>query len=138
MNLLLISPWDPYDDRFQLQENRFLSINHPLPAFKPLVPVWNVARKLTPLHWRNVGEPASKQQTTTLQSTTQRGIRYYARPFTRRFRTAQAQLSHRLLRVPVYSDTLFSEVTSVRGNTCAQIFVTDQGHARVFPMASKI
>ena len=37
----------------------------------------------------------------------------------------------------VYSDTLFSNSSSTRGNKCAQIFVINMGHARVYPMNSK-
>ncbi len=73
----------------------------------------------------------------TLRVTTQRGIRYFDKPFTRRFWTRQAQLGHQHLRTAVYSDTFFSDKTSVRGNTCAKISVTDIGHAKLYPMASK-
>ncbi len=55
-------------------------------------------------HWVTSLETATA--TATL-STTHCGIHYYARPFNNPFRTSQAQLSHRLLQVPFYSDTLF-------------------------------
>ena len=63
----------------------------------------------------------------TLRTTTQRGYRYLHGNLDRRFRTRQTQLRRNLLRTAVYSDTLFSDTKSVRGFTCAQLFVTSEG-----------
>ena len=46
-------------------------------------------------------------------------------------------MHHKHFRTPVYTDTLFNDVTSVRGNTCAQLFVSGNGHAKIYPMSSK-
>ena len=46
-------------------------------------------------------------------------------------------MGHKWLRTAVYSDTMFSDVKSIRGNTCAQVYVTDQLYSRVYPMKSK-
>jgi hypothetical protein len=46
-------------------------------------------------------------------------------------------MSHKRLRTPVYTDTLFYDVISVWGNTCAQLFVSENGHAKIYPMSSK-
>jgi hypothetical protein len=73
----------------------------------------------------------------TPKVTTQRGIRNILSPLTRWFRTRQSQLHYPHLRTDAYSDPLFSDTKSSRGFTCAQLFVTDQDFADVFPMRSK-
>ena len=65
----------------------------------------------------------------TLRTTTQRGDRCLHGNLNRRFRTRQTQLRRNLLRTAVYSDTLFSDTKSVRGYTCAPLFVTSEGIA---------
>jgi hypothetical protein len=47
------------------------------------------------------------------------------------------QFKYRHLNTDVYSDTLFSHTNSARGFDCAQLFVTDQEFADVYPMRSK-
>lgn len=64
-------------------------------------------------------------------------MRFVQGPFTRRLRTRQAQLGSRYLNCPVYSDTLFSKDTSIRGYKCAQLFTTAKHHTVIFPMKSK-
>lgn len=74
----------------------------------------------------------------TVQRTTQRGIRTTLHPsLSRRFRTNDRQLRYRRLPHPVFSDTMFANTTSRRGNKCAQVFATDFGWSRVYPMKSK-
>jgi hypothetical protein len=46
-------------------------------------------------------------------------------------------LRYHTLQTDVYSDTLFSETKSVHGYECAQIFVTNQDFAEVYPMKMK-
>ena len=41
------------------------------------------------------------------------------------------------LRSGVFTDTHFNDTTSVRGNNCALLFVTDDGHCRIYPLPSK-
>jgi hypothetical protein len=55
----------------------------------------------------------------------------------RRFKTSQHQLNHKQLATKFYSDTLFPRVTSLRGNTCAQIFYTSDGYSKICPMKLK-
>ena len=43
-----------------------------------------------------------------------------------------SRLSHN-----IFTDTMFSNIKSKRGNKCAQAFGTDFGWARIFPMATK-
>ena len=74
---------------------------------------------------------------TTLKTTTQRGYRYLQGSLDRRFRTRQNQLRRNLLRTAVYSDTLFSDTKSIRGMTCAQLFVTSEGFADGNVMTTK-
>ena len=74
----------------------------------------------------------------TLKVTTQLGIWHAVHPLKRRYRTDHLSLSYRRLSTRIYSDTLFAKVTSLKGNTCAQIFTTnDIGFIRVHPMSSK-
>ena len=73
----------------------------------------------------------------TLNSITQRGWRYIEDQFTWRFRTRQAHMQYPHLRSGVFTDTLFNDTTIVRGNNCAQLFVTDDGHSRIYPLPSK-
>ena len=74
----------------------------------------------------------------TLKVTTQLGIRHAIHPLKRRYRTDHMSLSYRRLSTRMYSDTLFAKVTSLKGNTCAQVFTTnDTGYIRVHPMHSK-
>jgi hypothetical protein len=73
----------------------------------------------------------------TLKVTTQRGVRHPVHPLARRYRTKQNQLRRNQLSCTVYSDTFFATTPSVRGNTCAQIFVTDSEFPVVFPMRKK-
>jgi Reverse transcriptase (RNA-dependent DNA polymerase) len=73
----------------------------------------------------------------TVQNTFQRGVRYLQGTLSRRFRTRQKQLSTNYLRTNVYTDTMFKDKTSVRGNTCVQIFVTSEGFVAGKCMKSK-
>ena len=74
----------------------------------------------------------------TLKVTTQNGIRHALHPLKRRYRTDNMSLGYRRLNIRFYTDTLFAKVKSIKGNTCAQVFATnDIGFVRVHPMASK-
>ena len=73
----------------------------------------------------------------TLDSTSQWGWRCIEDQFTRRFRTQQAHMRYPHLCSGVFTDTLFNDTTIVRGNNCAQLFVTDDGHSRIYPLPSK-
>ena len=84
--------------------------------------------------WK-IGLQAAKD---TLKVTTQYGIRHAVHPLKRRYRTDHMSLSYRQLNTKFYSDTLFAKVTSLKGNTCAQVFTTnDLGFIRVHPMSSE-
>ena len=72
-----------------------------------------------------------------MESTVQRGWRQLTGDLTRRFRTRQTQLQNNYLRTNMYSDTHFASVKSVRGYTCAQVFVTREGYCEGDPMKSK-
>ena len=58
----------------------------------------------------------------TLKATTQLGIRHAVNPLSRRYRTDIMQSKRKRLNDTFYSDTMFSGVKSIRGNTCAQLF----------------
>jgi hypothetical protein len=76
----------------------------------------------------------------TRKVTTQKGIRSMSDHFTRRYQIKQASLRYNQLRGKhgrFYSDTLFSSVKSIRGNTMGQIFVNDISYTYLTPMKLK-
>ncbi|MGH3054467.1 MAG: hypothetical protein ACRDL7_05760, partial [Gaiellaceae bacterium] len=73
----------------------------------------------------------------TLKVTTQKCVRNALHPLHRRYRTRQMQLRYNQLSSRFYSDTLYSKYTSVRNNTCGQVFVNDMEFVRFIPMQSK-
>ena len=72
----------------------------------------------------------------TMECTTQHGTRQSVHPLTRRYRTDLLQLKYRRLSDVWYTDTLFSKVKSLKGNTCAQLF-TNGSFLWIYPMQSK-
>ena len=74
----------------------------------------------------------------TVQQTTQRGVRDIINPtLSRRYPTNDRW--HRYPRLPhmAFTDTMFAGTRSKRGNKCAQLFATDFGWTRAYPMTSK-
>jgi len=85
----------------------------------------------------NIGLETAKK---TVQVTTQKGIRTTTIPIEQRFRTRQAQLRYKQLggrHGRFYTDTFFSSVPTLNGNTMAQIFTNDLAFTRVYPMKLK-
>ena len=72
----------------------------------------------------------------TLHVTTQRGVRTAIHPLHRRYRVDHLHLNRRRLNGDWYSDTLFSKVTSLQGNNCAQVF-TNGSFTSIHPLISK-
>jgi hypothetical protein len=67
--------------------------------------------------------------------TTQRWIRIMIHPsLTKRYKTNDRQLRYRRLPVTMYTDTMYSTILSRQDNKEAQIFCTDFGFVREFPM----
>jgi len=58
-------------------------------------------------------------------------------PIERRFRTKNVMLKYNRLNCRLYSDTFFSNVKSIQGHSCGQLFVTDFGYSKFVPMESK-
>jgi hypothetical protein len=82
----------------------------------------------------NIGLEVAKK---TLQVTTQKGIRHTTYPIEQRFRTRQAQLRYNQLggrHGRFYTDTFFSSIPTINGNTMAQIYTNDHGYSKVYPM----
>lgn len=79
---------------------------------------------------------SKKQAKTTLRVTTQRGIRSAVMPLSRQYKS---DLIYSTLRLNGrwYTDTMMSNVKSIDGNTCAQIFANDSHFVKVYPMESK-
>jgi hypothetical protein len=79
-----------------------------------------------------IGIEAAKR---TRLLTTQRGIRRMVHPsLTKRYKTNDRQLRYRRLPVTMYNDTMYSKILSSQMNKAAQIFTTDFGFVRDFPM----
>jgi hypothetical protein len=58
----------------------------------------------------------------TLKATTQYGIRHAVHPLSRQYRMDIMQSKRQRLNNTFYTDTMFSGIRSLRGNTCAQVF----------------
>ncbi|KAL7526268.1 LOW QUALITY PROTEIN: hypothetical protein ACHAXR_003858, partial [Thalassiosira sp. AJA248-18] len=74
----------------------------------------------------------------TVRKTTQRGVRHVVNPtLSRRYPTNDRW--HRYGRLPhtVFTDTMFAGTPSCQGNKCAQVFASNFGWARAFPMPTK-
>jgi hypothetical protein len=79
-----------------------------------------------------IGIEAAKR---TRQVTTQRGIRRMIHPsLTKRYKTNDRQLRYHRLPVTMYTETMYSTILSRQQNKAAQIFTTDFGFVRAFPM----
>jgi hypothetical protein len=79
-----------------------------------------------------IGLEAAKR---TRLVTTQRGIRRMIHPsLNKRYKTNDRQLRYRRLLVLMYTDTMFSTILSIQKNKAAQIFCTDFGFVREFPL----
>jgi hypothetical protein len=72
----------------------------------------------------------------TLKMMTQFGIRHVVHPLKQWYRTDQMQLHLKYLNATVYTDQMFVKVKSIQGNTCAQMFATEN-FVYAYPMASK-
>jgi hypothetical protein len=65
----------------------------------------------------------------------QRGVRRTIHPsLTKRYNTNDRQLRYRRFPVTIYTDTMFSTILSRQANKGAQIFCTDFGFVRAFPL----
>jgi hypothetical protein len=79
-----------------------------------------------------IGTEAAKR---TRLVTTQRGIRRMIQPIlTKRYKTNDRQLPYRRLPVTMYTYTMYSKILSRKMNKAAQIFCTDFGFVRAFPL----
>ena len=73
----------------------------------------------------------------TLRVTTQRGIRSFVHPTDRRLPTHKPHLSFPMIRKKFYTDTMFSKITSLRKNKCAQVWTDGSGYSLFYPLATK-
>jgi hypothetical protein len=79
-----------------------------------------------------IGIEAAKR---TRLVTTQRGIRRMIHPsLTKRYKTNDRQLRYRRFPVTMYTDTMYSTILSRQMNKASQIFCTDLGFVRAFPL----
>jgi hypothetical protein len=54
-----------------------------------------------------------------------------------RFRTNDRQLRYRRIPTTCFTDTIFSNSKSIQGNKAAQVFCTENGWTRAFPVAKE-
>jgi len=73
----------------------------------------------------------------TIKVTTQTFIRNAQLPVERRYRTKNVMLKYNRLKCRMYSDTFFSNITSIHGHKCGQLFTTDFGYNKFVPMSNK-
>jgi hypothetical protein len=79
-----------------------------------------------------------KQAENTLRVTTRRGIRHIANPaISRRFKTNDRMMRYNRISHTVFTDTLKSTVKSKRQNSHAQVYCTDFGWTRAYPMKTE-
>jgi hypothetical protein len=82
-----------------------------------------------------IGIEAAKR---TRLVTTQRGIKRTIHPsLTKRFKINDRQLRYRRLPIMMYTDTMYSTISSRTGCRAAQVFFTVDGWTRSFPMKKK-
>ena len=92
-----------------------------------------IAEELSEL-WGISKERAEK----TLHSTTQLMRRIPGHPsLTRRYKTNDRMIRYKRINTNIFMDTYFSAVKSTRGNTCAQLFVSEFNHVRIHPMKTR-
>eukprot|EP00590_Aulacoseira_subarctica_P006586 CAMPEP_0172433836 /NCGR_PEP_ID=MMETSP1064-20121228/69845_1 /TAXON_ID=202472 /ORGANISM="Aulacoseira subarctica , Strain CCAP 1002/5" /LENGTH=270 /DNA_ID=CAMNT_0013181965 /DNA_START=226 /DNA_END=1035 /DNA_ORIENTATION=+ len=123
--------WSPYSDRFTEQERPF--------ANRVIAVTSTTERR------HEIDAPALAQRLSishhvakyTLSSTSQLAIRHLNAPLRARVRTRQSSLRYHRLNTLLYSDTLFSNTKSTKGNTCAQLFVTDTQYVDIKGMKTK-
>ncbi|KAL7530108.1 hypothetical protein ACHAXR_003313, partial [Thalassiosira sp. AJA248-18] len=74
----------------------------------------------------------------TVMKTTQRGVRKCLNPtLSRRFPTNDRMLRYDRLHHPIFTDTLIAGTVSKRGNKYAQVYGTNFGWSRAYPMKKK-
>ena len=74
----------------------------------------------------------------TLKVTTQLNTQGGSENLSRHFGTNDRFLRYRRIKSEFYTDTFFvtAKARSIRGNTCMQIFVSDKGFVKVYPMTT--
>jgi preprotein translocase subunit Sss1 len=71
----------------------------------------------------------------TLEATTQKAVRTVLHPnVERRWPTGDRPLRYKRLHHQVFHDNMKSQVVSLRGNKCCEIYATDFGWSRAFPL----
>jgi hypothetical protein len=81
-----------------------------------------------------IGLEAAKR---TLRATTQAGVRNVLAPTERKLRHRTDHLKFPTLRGRTYTDTMFSNLPSIRGYRAAQVFTNGSGFDHFYPIESK-
>jgi hypothetical protein len=122
--------WNPMSDQFAEAE---MNVPHVICSMRShdrrsLIQPEEMAKR-----WGNSVEAA---RITLEEATTQRAVNNVWGTLVRRFKTSQQQLNYKQLATKFCSGTLFPRVTSLHGNTCAQLCTSD-GYAKAYPMKLK-
>jgi hypothetical protein len=144
-------PWEPLSDQFSEQE--IVYQDHDAP---PSIDDRDICSLSAALHQniqaintqtRKLSKPDSviariftcspSVATKTRSVTTQKGKRSVTEHLTHRYKTKQAALRYNQLggrHGQFYSDTFFSSIKSIQGNTMGQLFINDIGFYHFIPM----
>jgi hypothetical protein len=123
--------WDPMSDQFAEDEMN-------IPRFIGAMSCHDQLSLIHPEEMAKRWRTSVKAARITLEeATTQRAVHSFRGTLGRRFKTSLQQFNHKQLATKFYSDTLFPRVTSLRGNTCAQLLCTSDGYAKVYQMKLK-
>jgi hypothetical protein len=126
------APLSAYDDSYLLP--RMVSSVNVATAFRDtaihFVGMKNRHSRVTPETVARILRCGLETAKNTLQSTTQRGVRHAIHPLHRRYQVDHLNLNRRRLNDTFYMDTLFSKVTLMNGNVCAQL-ITNGKFTRV-------
>jgi hypothetical protein len=70
----------------------------------------------------------------TLTAMMQSGIRRVLHPIERSYRTRQSHLRFSTLNTRFFTNTMYSMMRSIRGNSCAQVFTNGLGYGLFYPL----
>ena len=129
------------DQEDYLQDEPFAPAFHHMDDFRAEIDAaqaskpQNVTSDFLSKVWKIKPEAAKK----ALHQTTQRYRQGADNSLSRQFSTNDRMLRYKRIQSQFFTDTLFvtSKGKSSRGNTCAQLFVSDKGFVAVYPMRSK-
>ena len=97
------------------------------------------SRGVTPEHLSKVWKISHEDAARTIDSTTQYIHRDPGTHLSRNYGTDDRAIRYKHLKDTFFTDTMYAtkKAKSTRGNTCAQVFVSDKMFCKVYPMATQ-